>query len=323
MPSVNQLWRHPAVAENSARPCAISADLRLHGVAFEIVQRRHRLVVEIEGMRIDQCRAAAWRRNYARQRFAAAPPRPDARPPRRRARPPARRATIAGGSRPASARAPASRTRAISSVEGIEREQRAAVLRRREQRREIAVLVAPRAPALSQWSIIRRASRHIDLNRPRSGRRRRGGFRRAGCCRSAPPPRSPWPRPIIASVAEALPQRLRHAPRIAARCRSETGRAPAARANTGASAASSMSAHARDRPGPDAVGQAQQRAAMRHAAEAEAAIAVGVDRRRPRQMRRIGAGRSWPFGLVASAFGRGQRVARRCRRRDRSGSARR
>ena len=38
-------------------------------------------------------------------------------------------------------------------------------------------------------------------------------------------------------------------------------------------------------PGPDAVRQTQQRAAMRHAAEAETAIAIRLDRRRARQMR--------------------------------------
>src|ERR1043166_7803571 len=37
-------------------------------------------------------------------------------------------------------------------------------------------------------------------------------------------------------------------------------------------------ARPRDRPGPDARRQAQDRAAMRHVAEAEAALAVGVDR---------------------------------------------
>ena len=42
-----------------------------------------------------------------------------------------------------------------------------------------------------------------------------------------------------------------------------------------------------DRPSPNAIGQAQQRAAMRHAGKAEAALAVGVDDRLARQMRFI------------------------------------
>ena len=65
-----------------------------------------------------------------------------------------------------------------------------------------------------------------------------------------------------------------------------------AAANTGSSVASVISSAPRHRPRPDAVRQAQQRAAMRHAREAEAALAVGLDRHRARQMRRRGSGRT-------------------------------
>ena len=59
----------------------------------------------------------------------------------------------------------------------------------------------------------------------------------------------------------------------------------AARAKTGESASSTRSARRGDRPGPNAVRQAKQRAAMRHAAEPEAAFAMGVNHRLLRQMR--------------------------------------
>src|SRR6202035_2285294 len=42
-----------------------------------------------------------------------------------------------------------------------------------------------------------------------------------------------------------------------------------------------------DRPGPDRIRQAQQRAAMRHLGESKAALAVGLDRRRSRKMRSV------------------------------------
>jgi len=47
--------------------------------------------------------------------------------------------------------------------------------------------------------------------------------------------------------------------------------------------------HAINRPSPNAVRKAQQRAAMRHSGETESTIPVSVDRRRARQMRSIGA----------------------------------
>src|SRR5207344_3088381 len=43
-----------------------------------------------------------------------------------------------------------------------------------------------------------------------------------------------------------------------------------------------------DRPRPDAIGKAKERASMRHPAKAKSAIAIGIDRGRLRQMRRIG-----------------------------------
>ena len=80
---------------------------------------------------------------------------------------------------------------------------------------------------------------------------------------------------------------------------------------------------ARHRPGPDAVRQAQQRAAMRHAGEAEAAIAIGVDRRRSRQMRCVGRRSPWLRACRRLSSRAPSARRARCRRRDRSGSARR
>src|SRR5262245_23313412 len=47
-------------------------------------------------------------------------------------------------------------------------------------------------------------------------------------------------------------------------------------------------ARIRHRPGPDAARQAQKRTPMRHPRKAEAAIAVAVDRREPREMTPVG-----------------------------------
>ena len=130
---------------------SISADDGLHRVGFELGQRRHRLVVEIERARLDQIEQASAAAGDSAPRRRAARPRPDWPPPRRGPRRRARRATIAAGSRPASARARSSRTRAIFEIEGIEREQRAAVFCGANSVARKRSLSAARTSA-SQWS---------------------------------------------------------------------------------------------------------------------------------------------------------------------------
>ena len=116
----------------SRRPCLTH---RIEGR-----QCRHRLIVEIEAVRFDQIselyRGRRCRANVASSAaatgFAAASP---ARSPSSTSRHHCSRISPGIGSRARS------RTRDDLDVEGIEREQRAALVGRREQRREIAVAV--------------------------------------------------------------------------------------------------------------------------------------------------------------------------------------
>ena len=77
-------------------------------------------------------------------------------------------------------------------IEGIEREQRAAIAVRREQRRQEAILVGLAYPRFAELKRLLhgRLARYGTLNRRRSEPPRRAGVQPASRCRCGPPPRS-------------------------------------------------------------------------------------------------------------------------------------
>ena len=184
---------------------------------------------------------------------------------------------------PGSASRMRSRTRGDLGIEGIERKQRGRACPRAHRARRDSGRGRRRAPRPSH-GFEPASRRHV--SRRRSARRRRRGPPPAGRCRSAPPPRS-------------TSDRRQYGPRL------QRGRAAAwaigrsslplpisrisilpASANSRAKSVRRQRQRIRRLPAIDAGRQAQQRAAMRHVGEAEAAIAIGLDRRTAGEMRR-------------------------------------
>ena len=158
--------------------------------------------------------------------------------------------------------------------EGIERGERIAFVRRREQRREIAVAVVLAHQRRAMVGIVHATAMSAAPTRRRSAS---STFQ----VRTAAP--VGMASTLSDSVAETLAQRVLQHERIAAAADQEEIEFAGAREGRLEHRGGQIG-EARHRPGPDAVGKAQQRAAMRQAAEAEAAIAIGLDRRRLRQV---------------------------------------
>ena len=91
--------------------------------------------------------------------------------------------------------------------------------------------------------------------------------------------------------AQRLAQRPMAAARPRCRCRRSAYRCHWRRRTRGPAKPRRFPQVFVDRPGPDRIRQAQQRAAMRHVGERKAALAVSLDRRRPRKMRSVRAAR--------------------------------
>ena len=202
-------------------------------------------------------------------------------------------------------------------IEGVERQQRAALVRRHEQRGGVAgkIMGAHQVGAeIRRIACCRpRRSWHRDQRRrdapPLADHDVVGADRRAGLHRIQHHPHR----------AQRLAKRRRRQPDVGAGADDQRIDAVRPRRTRASSDSLSISSGLRDRPGPDRIRQAQQRAAMRHVGEGEAALAVGLDRRRSRKMRSV---RARP-AIVTSSTACPARRPGWCRRRDRSGSARR
>ena len=143
-------------------------------IAFQRRHGRHRIVVEIELVLVDQPRQrldrqaefADRQQQFGRDRIAL-----DA---AMAVRPPACRSTIAAAFRPAAAGSPG-RARGNLDIEGVDRQQRAALAGRHEQRRGVAgKIVAAHQIGAEGGGILRRRGA---LMAPRSARPRRAAAR--------------------------------------------------------------------------------------------------------------------------------------------------